>query len=251
MSCATCCTRLRVRRSHPARVCDRRFFSKGPDLLGYVVIHHKTARGDANKQIGPFTVDADWNQLALTHAEHGHRCLLRRARGACSPSLQTHPALPDIGPMFIDPSTGCGFTESGFRAWFSKLVLLRKGVALNPHAMRHHLVTELVCEPEGSANAVSAFNSTVAHLMGNSLQEWSRSYCLAEPQQLAQAAIDALQAWRLQVTAGVRGGVAAVPVVMADAGEIGAGPAGCRAVGAARPTAAPSVGKWWPWNWFR
>lgn len=249
-----------------------RFFFHGTDQeqLQYVVYHHKTSRGDGNKQLGPFKVDNDWNTLALLHVQHGHTTLLQHSRGPTTPTLVSHSSMPGIRHMFIDPSTGSGYTCHGFRTWFTGLLRLKAGVCFSPHFIRNHLVTGmLLSTPQTSAHNESEFHRAVAHVMGNSLPEWTRSYCQVSMHVQGQAALDYLPEWRLEITAPIR--LARQPAHAAveqprqvenivtqhqecSEGVVGSAQlprvaAEVSPVAAATDALAPTP-RWWAWHWL-
>lgn len=175
------------------------------EQLHSVIKHHKIGKADENKQQGPFVADPEFSKVAMKHVLHGHAILLQHSRGLGTATLHTQPTMAEIRFMFIDPNTGSGYTDNGFRTWFTTLLYSRTGASFTPHFMRNHLVTWLMeATAQSTAHNESVFHKAVAHLLGNSLQEWSRSYNQSSLQVQGQAALSMLPEWRLKITAELR-----------------------------------------------
>lgn len=254
--------------------CCRFYFGvPGATHLQYVGPHHKTAKGDETKQQGPWPVDADWGQVGVMHVQSGHSTLLRHSRGPNTPTLESAPHMIDIRFMFIDTNTGGGFSYSSFRTWFTTLLLRRTGVSFTPHFMRNIWVTWLKqLSPEIAARQENMFHNAIAHVMGNSVPQWDRSYYQVSLQAQGLAALQLLPQWRLDITKEIREARQAAlqadvqPMVaeniIAEQQEcsVGAGvpapePQVAAEVFAEVPhpaqVAAPSPNaRWWAWAWF-
>ncbi len=174
-----------------------------------VVVHHKNAR---RKKWGPlqFKLPDDVVEYLGPHIEWGHKL------------ITTSPFL------FVASHSGKRFTLESFCQDFRTWISNSTGACFGPQRLRHIFITERMDDPDGpgpsnkGAAMVSllvavqgptgklfavcmtqthhpSWSLCVCHLvqvMGNSLDQWHRSYDLNFARRLAQPAVDAMPKWR-------------------------------------------------------
>ena len=110
--------------------------------------------------------------------------------------------------MFGDRK-GKGFdSASGFHHYFTLLLKRLGSPALFPPSRMRHIFVD---ERRSLDPAPGPSNAGAATVMGNSVQEWNRSYDLGMRSRETQAAVDAMPAWREAMLERSRGIVALQP----------------------------------------